>query len=91
MTPDFTPGDPGPGLTAFLIVAFLCIATGLLLWSMIRQIRKVPKDLDVPLHPRGELPPLIDPTTGVGRDDEQLPVVDAAETPTRSEPSTGDE
>jgi hypothetical protein len=80
MTPDFTAGDPGPGLVAFLVVLFLCVATALLLWSMIRQMRKVPKDLDVPLHPRGQLPPLVDPSTGAGRDDVELPVVDPVAT-----------
>jgi hypothetical protein len=68
VTQDFTAADPGPGLTAFVVVGFLCLATALLLWSMIRQMRKVPKDLDVPLHPRAELPHLVDPTTGAGHD-----------------------
>jgi hypothetical protein len=46
-----TTGDAGPGLTAFLIVMALAGATALLLWSMVRQLRKVPRDLDVPLRP----------------------------------------
>jgi hypothetical protein len=81
MTPDFTAGDPGPGLVAFLVVLFLCVATALLLWSMVRQMRKVPKDLDVPLHPRGQLPALVDPSTGAGRADVEVPVVDPDATP----------
>jgi hypothetical protein len=66
VTPDFTAADPGPGLTAFLIVGFLCIATGLLLWSMVRQMRKVPADLDVPLRPTDEVPPAPDPGATAG-------------------------
>jgi hypothetical protein len=45
-----TTGDAGPGLTAFLIVMALAGATALLLWSMVHQLRKVPRDLDVPLR-----------------------------------------
>jgi hypothetical protein len=41
-------GDFGPGIVAFGIVALLAVATGLLMWSMVRQIRKVPADLNTP-------------------------------------------
>ncbi|MFZ0322712.1 MAG: hypothetical protein WAN48_01105 [Actinomycetes bacterium] len=38
----------GPGLVAFTIVMLLAVATALLMWSMVRQIRKVPPDLSTP-------------------------------------------
>ena len=47
----------GPGLVAFLIVALLAVATALLMWSMVRQIRKVPADLDTPTGRRPAKPP----------------------------------
>jgi hypothetical protein len=36
----------GPGLVAFLIVVALIIATGLLWYSMVRHLRKVPPTFD---------------------------------------------
>jgi hypothetical protein len=36
----------GPGLVAFLIVVALIIATGLLWYSMVRHLRKVPPRFD---------------------------------------------
>lgn len=46
----------GPGLVAFLVVALLAVATALLMWSMVRQIRKVPADLDTPTGRRPAKP-----------------------------------
>lgn len=54
---DFTASDPGPGFGAFVIFVLLGAATAFLLWSMVRQMRKVPKDLDVPLRPDKPSPP----------------------------------
>lgn len=47
-------GDPGPGLTAFLIVLVLLTVCGLLARSMLRHLRRVPRDLDVPTRPQRE-------------------------------------
>lgn len=41
-------GAIGPGLTAFLIVAALGVATFLLVRSMLNQIKKVPPTFDPP-------------------------------------------
>jgi len=54
---EFTAGDPGPGFGAFVIFVLLAGATAFLLWSLVRQLRKVPKDLDVPLRPDKPSPP----------------------------------
>lgn len=44
-------GSIGPGLTAFVIVGLLFVATGLLVVSMLRQIKKVPPTFDEPVDP----------------------------------------
>ncbi len=56
-------GDLGPGVVAFGIVALLAVATALLMWSMVRQIRKVPADLNTPTgrRPRAARAPEADP------------------------------
>lgn len=53
-------GDFGPGIVAFGIVALLVVATGLLMWSMVRQIRKVPADLNTPTGRRPKQAPASD-------------------------------
>ena len=53
-------GDFGPGIVAFGIVALLVVATGLLMWSMVRQIRKVPADLNTPTGRRRKRAPASD-------------------------------
>jgi len=45
---DSKTGAIGPGLTAFLIVAALGVATFLLVRSMLAQIKKVPPTFDEP-------------------------------------------
>jgi hypothetical protein len=44
-------GSIGPGLTAFVIVGLLFVATGLLVVSMLRQIKKVPPTFEEPAGP----------------------------------------
>jgi hypothetical protein len=50
-TADSKTGAIGPGLTAFLVVAALGVATFLLIRSMLHQIKKVPPSFDAPEPP----------------------------------------
>ena len=45
-TTDSKTGDIGPGLLAFLVVAALCVATFLLIRSMLAHLKKVPPTFD---------------------------------------------
>lgn len=58
-------GAVGPGLTAFLIVAALAVATFFLVRSMLAQIKKVPPTFDPPKE-SGEDTPTSAPTEGDG-------------------------
>ena len=66
----------GPGLVAFLIVVALIIVTGLLWYSMVRHLRKVPPTFDADpdaATPTGPPDPPADPQPDPAEDDGDQP------------------
>jgi len=47
-TTDSKTGDIGPGILAFLVVAALCVATFLLIRSMLIHVKRVPPTFEEP-------------------------------------------